>query len=456
MSTYVIKKGLDLPISGEPEQKIGAAPTPTRVALLAEDYVGMKPTMYVREGDQVQRGQLLFDDKKTPGVRYTAIASGRVVAVNRGERRAFQSLVIELDESERSGSAKSVPFEAYTGKPIAGLDRDQAKALLVESGLWTSLRSRPFGRVANPADTPAAIFVTAMDTNPLAASVDAVLTGNEKPFTAGLEALAKLIDGPVHVCKAPGSSVPTPTGSQVSVSEFSGPHPAGSVGTHIHMIKPVSRKRSAWYLNYQDVIAIGVLFLEGVLFVDRVISFAGPAVQNPRLLHTRLGASTDDLSAGQLIDGENRVISGSILSGRKAEGEIFGYLGRYHQQISVIREDREREILGWLTPGWNKFSFTNVYVGKFIPGHKFGFTTSTNGSPRAMVPIGVYEKVVPMDIMPTQLLRAILMHDTETAEELGVLELEEEDVALCSFVCPGKSDYGPLLREVLTTIEKEG
>jgi Na+-transporting NADH:ubiquinone oxidoreductase subunit A len=456
MSTYVIKKGLDLPISGEPEQTISTAPTPTRVALLAEDYVGMKPTMYVRQGDRVQRGQLLFDDKKTPGVRYTAIASGTVVAVNRGERRAFHSLVIELDESEHSGSGRSVPFDSYTGRPVAALDREQTRALLLESGMWTALRSRPFGRVPNPADMPAAVFVTAMDTNPLAASVDAVLAGNEKPFTAGLEALAKLIDGPVHVCKAPGSSVPTPAGGQISISEFAGPHPAGSPGVHIHMIKPVSRKRSAWYVNYQDVIAIGVLFLEGVLFVDRVISFAGPAAKNPRLLHTRLGASTDDLSAGELIDGENRVISGSILSGRKAHGEIFGYLGRYHLQISAIREGREREILGWLAPGWNKFSLTNVYAGKFIPGRKFGFTSSTNGSPRAMVPIGLYERVVPMDIMPTQLLRAILMHDTETAEELGVLELEEEDVALCSFVCPGKSDYGPLLRKVLTTIEKEG
>ena len=456
MSTYVIKKGLDLPISGQPEQKISPAPIPGRVALLAEDYVGMKPTMYVRAGDQVQRGQLLFDDKKTPGVRYTAIASGTVAAVNRGDRRAFHSLVIELDETERNGSAKSIPFSAYTGQPVAGLDRDQARELLLESGLWTALRSRPFGRVANPADKPAAIFVTAMDTNPLAASVDAVLAGDATPFTTGLEALSKLIDGPVHVCKAPGSSVPTPAGSQISVSEFAGPHPAGTPGVHIHMLKPVSRARSAWYINYQDVVAIGVRFLEGVLFVDRVISFAGPAVQRPRLLHTRLGASTGDLSAGQLIDGENRVISGSILSGRKAQGDVLGYLGRYHLQISVIREDREREILGWLAPGWNKYSLTNVYVGKFIPGNKFGFTTSTNGSPRAMVPIGLYEKVVPIDIMPTQLLRAVLMHDTETAEELGVLELEEEDVALCSFVCPGKSDYGPLLRKVLTTIEKEG
>lgn len=452
----MIKKGLDLPIAGEPEQKIDAAPAPRRVALLADDYVGMKPTMYVREGDQVQRGQLLFDDKKTPGVRFTAIASGTVVAVNRGDRRAFQSVVIELNDSERSGSATSISFEAYTGKPVAQLDQAQSKALLLESGLWTALRSRPFGRVANPADTPAAIFVTAMDTNPLAASVETVLAGNEKAFTAGLEALAKLIDGPVHVCKAPGSSIPTPAGGQISVSEFAGPHPAGTPGVHIHMIKPVSRARSAWYVGYQDVIAIGILFLEGVLFVDRVVSFAGPAVKKPRLLLTRLGAAIDDLSAGELVDGEVRVISGSVLSGRKAEGEIFGYLGRYHLLVSALREDREREILGWLAPGWNKFSLTNVYASKLIPGHKFRFTTSTNGSPRAMVPIGLYEKVMPIDIMPTQLLRALLMQDTETAEELGVLELDEEDVALCSFVCPGKSDYGPLLRKVLTTIEKEG
>jgi Na+-transporting NADH:ubiquinone oxidoreductase subunit A len=456
MSTYVIKNGLDLPITGEPEQKIDAAATPRRVALLADDYIGMKPTMYVRPGDQVQRGQLLFDDKKTPGVRYTATASGTVVQVNRGERRAFQSVVIELDESEVSGSPASVKFEAYTGKPVAELDSEQARGLLLESGLWTALRSRPYGRVANPAEDPAAIFVTAMDTNPLAASVEAVLKGNEKAFTTGLEVVAKLSPAPVHVCKAPGSSVPTPSGGQISVSEFAGPHPAGTPGVHIHMIKPVNRARSAWYVGYQDVIAMGVLFLEGTLFVDRVISLAGPAVTKPRLLHTRLGASTDDLANGELAAGEVRVISGSVLSGRKAEGDIFGYLGRYHIQVSALQEDREREILGWLAPGWNKFSLLNVFASKLLPGRKFNFTTSTNGSPRAMVPVGVYERVMPIDIMPTQLLRSLLMHDTETAEQLGVLELDEEDVALCSFVCPGKSDYGPLLRKVLTTIEKEG
>jgi Na+-transporting NADH:ubiquinone oxidoreductase subunit A len=192
------------------------------------------------------------------------------------------------------------------------------------------------------------------------------------------------------------------------------------------------------------------------LFVDRVVSLAGPAVNKPRLLHTRVGASTDDLVTGELADGEVRVVSGSVLSGRKAEGEILGFLGRYHLQVTALQEDREREILGWLAPGWNKFSLLNVFASKLLPGRKFNFTTSTNGSPRAMVPVGVYERVMPMDIMPTQLLRSLLMHDTETAEELGVLELDEEDVALCSFVCPGKSDYGPLLRKVLTTIEKEG
>lgn len=456
MSTYVIKKGLDLPITGEPEQQVDAAAAPRRVALLADDYVGMKPTMYVRAGDQVQRGQLLFDDKKTPGVRYTSPASGTVVEVNRGERRAFQSVVVELDEGEVSGSPSSVKFESYTAKPIADLDGEQAKALLLESGLWTALRSRPFGRVANPADDPAAIFVTAMDTNPLAASVEAVLAGNEAAFSTGLEVLATLSKCTVHVCKAPASSVPTPSGGQISVEEFDGPHPAGTVGVHIHMIKPVNRARSAWYVGYQDVIAIGVLFTEGVLFVDRVISLAGPAVNKPRLLHTRVGASTDDLVTGELAEGEVRVVSGSVLSGRKAEGEIFGFLGRYHLQVTALQEDREREILGWLAPGWNKFSLLNVFASKLLPGRKFSFTTSTNGSPRAMVPVGLYEKVMPMDIMPTQLLRSLLMHDTETAEELGVLELDEEDVALCSFVCPGKSDYGPLLRKVLATIEKEG
>jgi len=456
MSRFTITKGLDLPITGEPEQTIEQAAQPSRVAIVAADYVGMKPTMYVQEGDDVQRGQLLFDDKKTPGVRYTSPASGRIAGIHRGERRALQSVVIELDSQESSGGADTVAFEAFNGKAPGELSGEEIKALLLESGVWTALRQRPFSKVARPEDEPAAIFVTAMDTNPLAADVEAVLAGREDDFSRGVEVLARLSSATVHVCKAASSGLRAPSAGNISIEEFEGPHPAGVVGTHIHFLKPVDRKRVVWYVNYQDVAMIGRLFLDGKLDVERVVSLAGPSVLRPRLLRTRIGASTGDLVRGELADGEQRVVSGSVLSGRKAEGEIHGYLGRYHLQVSALREGREMELFGWLVPGAEKYSVINTFTSALTPGKKFAFTTTTNGSDRAIVPIGMYEKVMPLDILPTFMLKALAMQDLERAEELGVLELDEEDLALCTFVCPGKNDYGPMLRQMLTTIEKEG
>jgi Na+-transporting NADH:ubiquinone oxidoreductase subunit A len=219
---------------------------------------------------------------------------------------------------------------------------------------------------------------------------------------------------------------------------------------------PVNRKRTVWYLHYQDVASIGILFESGVLDVERVIALAGPSVKQPRLVRTRVGASTDELVQGQIADGEQRVLSGSVLAGRQAEGDVEGFLGRFHLQVSVLREGRHRELIGWLLPGPTKFSTINTYIGKFIPGQRFRMTTNTNGSHRAMVPTGMHERIMPMDILPTFLLRALLMQDVEKAEELGVLELDEEDLALCTFVDVGKNEYGPLLRQMLERIEKEG
>ena len=459
MGVHRIRKGLNLPILGEPEQRISDGKPTTRAALIGPDYVGLKPTMHVEEGQEVKRGQTLFEDKKNPGVFFTAPAAGKVIGIHRGERRAFQSIVIELNSRERSGELADEdyqPFSNYTGNDVSGLSRDQIRALLIESGLWTALRARPFGRIAQPDAAPKAIFVTAMDSNPLAPSMDVVLEGAEKDFERGLQALAKLVDGPVFLCKATGSKISPPPHSGISVEEFDGPHPAGTPGLHIHLLAPVSRQKAVWHIGLQDVVAIGRLLQTGRLDVTRVVALGGPVVKQPRLVRTRLGASTDGLTAGELEDGENRVISGSVLSGRSAQGDVHGYLGRYAQQISVIKEDREREFLGWLNPGLNRFSATRAFLSWLTPGRKFAFGTSTNGSPRPMVPIGVYEKVMPLDIPATFLLRSLVVGDLEKAEQLGALELEEEDVALCAFVSPSKYDYGAYLREVLAAIEKEG
>ncbi len=456
MAVHKIKQGLDLPIVGEPEQTVETARQPSRVALMAADYHGMKPTMHVEVGDQVRRGQLLFEDKKTPGVRYTSPAGGKVVAINRGAKRALESVVVELDDDEKAGRGASVEFKAFKGKDPAELSREDVKVLLIESGLWTALRQRPFDKVPAPEAVPHSLFVTATDSSPLAPRVAAVMEGHGEDFQRGLVALSKLTDGSVFVCTDESTSVQMPSGGPFRHERFSGPHPSGTVGYHIHTLDPVDRNKEVWHLGYQDVIAIGKLFHTGELSVRRVISLAGPPVKSPRLLETRLGASVDDLVEGEHSADEARVISGDVFSGRAAAGERLGYLGRYSNQISVLAEDREREFLGWLGPGGNKFSLVRAFTSTLMPSKKFAFTTTTHGSHRAIVPIGLYEKVFPFDILPTFLVRSLAVGDIEHAEALGALELAEEDMGLCSFVCPGKIDYGVHLRDVLTTIEKEG
>lgn len=444
-----IKKGLDLPIAGLPEQQIYDGPAISQVALLGEEYVGMRPSMLVKEGDSVLKGQPLFADKRNPSVVFTAPASGTVIAINRGERRVLQSVVIEVQGDE------AVAFERHDPESLATLPREIVQAQLLSSGLWTALRTRPFSKVPQPGDVPAAIFVTAMDTNPLAADPQPIILAHRQMFDAGLTLLSRLTEGRIHVCQASGGKLGGHPVGQITFNEFAGPHPAGLVGTHIHLIEPVSLQKQVWHLNYQDVIAIGKLFIEGELWTERVISLAGPQVKNPRLIRTILGASVDALTKGELLEGENRIVSGSVLSGVQARGPR-AWLGRFHLQVTVLKEGREKELFGWVKPGADKFSITRTTLGHFLKRKLFNFSTDTNGGERAMVPIGNYERVMPLDILPTMLLRDLLAGDTDSAQALGCLELDEEDLALCTYVCPGKYEYGPVLREVLTRIEQEG
>jgi Na+-transporting NADH:ubiquinone oxidoreductase subunit A len=455
MAAHRITKGLDLPITGEPQQAISPGKAVTRVALLGADYIGMKPRMEAKVGDIVKRGQLLFEDRKAPGVRFTAPGAGTVVAVHRGEKRAFVSLVIDLAASDEQVEFAS--FAAVQGKSPAALGVDEVKALLLESGLWAAIRVRPFSRVPAPDGSPRAVFVTAVDTNPHAPDVGVVLKGREADFARGLQVVAKLAPK-AYLCKSSKLQVDVGQVPNLKVEDFDGVHPAGNVGTHIHKLEPVNRERVVWHLGYQDVIAIGVLFATGQLDPVRHVTIAGPVVKSPRIVSTRLGASLDELTAGELQPGENRVISGSVLGGRKAMGEQSGFLGRHHVQIAALEEGRRRELLGWLAPGAGKYSTIPVYLGFLgrLFGKRFNFTTTTNGSPRAMVPIGMYERVMPLDIMPTFLLRSLLVGDTDRAVALGALELDEEDLALCTFVDPGKTDFGVILRKNLSEIEKEG
>lgn len=438
-----------MPISGIPEQQISLCATPRHVAILGDDYVGMRPTMLVQEGDSVIKGQALFEDKKNPGVLFTAPASGTVVAINRGERRILQSVVIRIEgDGERE-------FTRHDSSELATLPRQAVQSQLLESGLWTALRTRPFSKTPVPDTVPAAIFVTAMDTNPLSADPQPLILAQRQAFDAGLTLLTRLTEGKVHVCQASGGKLGGHPQGQVTFNTFAGPHPAGLVGTHIHFLEAVSLTKQVWHLNYQDVIAIGKLFTTGQLCTERVIALGGPQMRNPRLVRTCMGADINELLVDETLEGENRHISGSVLSGRHAVG-AQAYLGRFHLQVSVVKEGREKELFGWVMPGKEKFSVTRTTLGHFLRNKLFNFSTDTNGGERAMVPIGNYERVMPLDILPTMLLRDLLAGDTDSAQALGCLELDEEDLALCTYVCPGKYEYGPVLREVLTRIEQEG
>src|SRR5690554_740884 len=444
-----IKRGLNLPISGAPAQSIENAKAVSEVALIGFDYVGMRPTMEVQVGDRVKCGQLLFTDKKTEGVRYTSPASGVVSAINRGERRVFQSVVIQVEGDEHE------TFASYPEAQFSQLSRQQVVDNLVQSGLWTAFRTRPYSKVPAIDSAPHSIFVTAIDTNPLAADPAVVIRESALDFKYGLELISHLTDGVVFLCTAPGVALETPATGKIRREEFAGPHPAGLAGTHIHFLDPVSVTKTVWTIGYQDVIAIARLFRTGKLDTTRVVALGGPQVVRPRLLRTRLGADLQQLVGGELKEGVNRIISGSVFGGRSARGPV-AFLGRYANQVSVLLEGNQREFMGWLTPGLNRFSALNIYLSKLTPRKLLNFTTTTNGSERAMVPVGSYEKVMPLDILPTQLLRSLIVGDTETAQQLDCLELDEKDLALCTFVCPGKYEYGPILRNNLTRIELEG
>ncbi len=446
-----IKKGLDLPINGVPSDEI-TTHTPTHVALIGYDYVGMRPTMQVKEGDVVKKGQVLFLDKKREGVAHTAPASGRIVAINRGERRIFQSIVIEVAGDDEQ------TFAYFPAERLTELSREDVCDTLVKSGEWTAFRTRPFSRTPPIDSTPSAIFVTAIDTNPLALDPWVVLKDEMQAFNDGLSILS-ILSPTTYVCHHTKDNLErvtrlAPT-NQTTYHAFGGVHPAGLAGTHIHFLHPLARGVTVWTINYQDVIAIGKLFTTGKIYTERFITLAGPSVKKPRIIKTQRGADLGNLTKDELYDGVHRVISGSVLSGRRYDPN-FANLGRFHHQISVIPEGYERPALHFFALGRNRFSALPIYISQFFKNKKYNFTSSANGSPRAMVPIGVFEKIMPQDYLPTQLLRALIVEDIVKAVDLGVLELDEEDLALCTFVSPGKYEFGDILRDNLTRIEMEG
>ena len=442
---YKIKKGLDIPLKGRPDERIDVANSVKQVAVLGSDYVGLKPTMLVKEGDSVKEGTPLFEDKKNPGVIVTSPAAGSVSAINRGAKRALISVVIDVD-----GDAA----EVFATDDLDSISQEQVRELLVNSGVWSSFRTRPYGKVPSVESTPKSIFVNAMDTNPLAVDPTLIINERANDFATGISILAKF-DVPVYVCQADGAQLPDLSNANVKVATFSGKHPAGLSSTHVHSIDPVNGSKVVWTLGYQDAIAIGSLAKTGKVDVSRNVAVAGPLVNSPRVFSSRLGANLSELLDGKIAEGKKRVISGSVLNGHTAEGPS-DFLGRYDNQVSVIEENDDREFMGWIAPGATRFSAINVFVSSLFKPKAFNITTSQNGSPRAIVPIGVFEQIMPLDILATPLLKSLLVKDTDASQQLGCLELVEEDLALCSFVDPGKHDFGPVLRSTLTQIEREG
>lgn len=442
---FKLKKGLDIPLKGRPDERIDAATEVESVAILGNDYVGLKPTMLVKEGERVKVGTALFEDKKNPGVVITSPAAGNVAAINRGAKRALVSVVIDIDGEDA---------QEFKSTDVTSIAKDEIRSTLQASGLWASFRTRPYGKIPSIDSNAKSIFVNAMDTNPLAVDPAVIINERAADFALGVSVLSKF-DVPVYVCQADDAKLPDLSGNGVEIARFSGKHPAGLSSTHVHFLDPVDSAKTVWTLGYQDVIAIGALFSTGKLDVTRYIAVAGPLVNSPRVFSTRLGARVSDLVEGRTADGKKRVVSGSVLNGHTAIGAV-DFVGRYDNQVSIIEEHDDREFMGWIAPGRTKFSALNVFVSSVFKPKNFEISTSQYGSPRAIVPIGVFEKVMPLDILPTPLVKSILVKDTDAAQELGCLELVEEDMSLLSFVDPGKHDFGPVLRTTLTQIEREG
>ena len=447
-----IKKGLNIPINGKPAEEINDSKNSRSVALLGDDYIGMKPTMLVEEGDEVRLGQALFEDKKNPGVIFTSPAGGKIESINRGDRRALQSVVIEIAKDE-----ESLDFKSFSENELTEATSDEVREQLIASGMWTSFRTRPYSKIPPIDSSPSNLFISALDTQPLSPNPENIINLKKESFDFGLLVLRQLLDCPIHISTAEDSNLSISEDDNIKLHTISGPHPAGLVGTQMHFISPASLSNINWSIGYQDLIAIGLLFKTGKINVERIISIAGPQVNNPAYFKTRLGACSDEITAGELTQRENRVISGSVISGREAIGP-YAYLGRYHNQISVVAEpnSKDREFMNWLTPGPRKFSKIPLFLSSLFPNKIFKFKALMNGSDRPIVPIGVYEEVLPLNLLPAMLLRNIVLMDTEKIQALGGLELDEEDLSLCSFVCPGKYDFGSLLRAGLTKIEIEG
>jgi len=454
MTPIYIKQGMDVPLAGAPKTDRAELPL-TKTVAVYQEYEGLKPRMRVQEGDKVKRGTPLFFDKKRPELQFCSPAAGVVKAIDYGPRRALQRVVIETASQDEAES-----FAKLTADQIRGLDREAILQVLLQSGLLTLIRQRPFSCIADPSVTPKSIFVNGMNTAPFLPDIHVAVKGHELAFQAGLNALTRLTSGSVHLCLAADATGSTPAVSQaknVKIHTFSGPHPAGNTSTHIFHIDPMEPHDKVWTIRGTDVIQIGKLLLMGEYPSRKTIALGGPGVKEAARQHYEvgIGAHLSDLFSDKLEPGEQRIVSGDALAGVQLGQDA--YIRMTESALTVIPEGREQYFMGWLAPGITKYSRSKAYLsGWFGQFKKWNLTTNLNGSYRSMVLTGLYDKYVPLNILVDYLVRAVLAHDTDEAIKLGILDTAPEDFALCSFVCPSKMDISGIIRQGLAEIEKEG
>ncbi len=442
-----IKRGLDIAIKGKAEKILVQADPSEMYAVKPIDFAGLTPKLTVKVDHEVKAGSPLFFDKYHPGVLFTSPVSGKVVSITRGERRRILEVVVKADPE--------IAYESFRKGDPESMEREAVIENLQKSGLWPFIRQRPYHVIADSSDTPKAIFISGFDTAPLAPDYDFVLKGERDAFRTGIKALSKLTDGYIHIGvdgKFPVSEVYTDL-DRVHLHHFRGPHPAGNVGIQIHHIDPVNKGDIVWTINPQDVVIIGRLFEKGIFDASRIVALAGTEVKTPRYYKTMLGSSILSLVKDNLKEGNHRYISGNVLTGKKILND--GYIGYYDSLVSVIPEGDHYDFLGWALPGLDKFSMSRTFLAWLTPNKEFTMHTNLNGGKRAFVMTGQYEKVLPMDIYPVHLLKAILVEDIDKMENLGIYEIAEEDLALCEFVCTSKTEVQSIVRSGIELMIKE-
>ena len=443
-----IKKGLNINLQGEAEKKLVEFALPETFAIKPPDFIGVTPKLLVNQGDEVGAGTPLFYDKNNEDIKFCSPVSGEIIEVLRGEKRMILEIKILAD--------KEIVYTSFEKISIENQSREHVKKFMLNSGVWPFIRQRPYGIIANPQQVPKAIFISAFDTSPLAPDFDFIMQGQDHDFQTGIDALQKLTEGKIYLNlngAKEHASVFTNT-KNVEINYFSGPHPAGNTGIHIHHLNPVNKGEVVWYINPQDVLIIGRLFNQGKLDASRIIALTGSQIISPKYYKTIVGSSVSNIMEdGGLKEGENRIISGNVLSGRQIEQT--GYLNFYDSQLTVIPEGNEPEFMGWLAPGLKKFSASRTFFSWITPAKKYFIDTNLHGEERPFVVTGEYEKVFPMDIYPVQLLKAIMIEDIELMENLGIYEVVEEDFALCEFICTSKIPSQSIIRHGLDLVRKE-